>query len=518
MGTGPTFHLDPIDLVLVGLYLMVALGHGLALSQRHADTEDYFLAGRRLTWAPIGLSLYASNMSGASFVGLMGASYVHGLSVFNYEWTAAVVLVVFAWVMLPRFWRAGIYTIPQFLELRLDVRSRRAYSAFTILAVLFIDTAGALYAGGLVLTTVFAVPLWMAVVLLAALAGVYTALGGLAAVVVTDSVQAVLLILGSVAILGFGWAEVGGWSGLVARTPPEQMQLILPVDDGFLPWPGILGVILLGFYYWTVNQFVVQRTLGARDLAAGQRGALFAGLLKLPNLALIVLPGIMAAQLYPGLDNPDVVFPHLAFELLPAGWRGLVVVALVAAILSSLDSALNAVATLVTMDFVAPLRPDWSQARLVRWGRGTTLVCIAISALYAPNIARFENLFGYFQSVLAYVTPPVVAVYLLATTWTRLSPRVVFPVVTSSFLLGVPLFMAVEIFRIPATMGWVQPHYTFFAVFMFGAAMATLVIGTWLFPRSSPPAPDPPLVPSPGLRGMSVGLLAAVAALILVFW
>jgi len=506
------FEVHPADLALAGLYLAIALGHGLALARRQETTRDYFLAGRRLRWAPIGLSLYASNMSGASFVGLMGASYVHGLVVFDYEWTAALVLVLFAWIMLPAFWTSGIHTIPEFLEQRLDVRSRRTFSAFTILAILFIDTAGALYAGGIVLTTILPFPLWATVAFIAVLGGVYTALGGLAAVVATDTVQAVLLMLGAAAILVFGWEEVGGWSGLTAAAPEEALHLVRPLQDDFLPWPGIFGVLLLGFYYWTINQFVVQRTLGARSLPEAQRGALFAGLLKLPNLALIVVPGLMAAQLYPDLANPDLVFPHLAFDLLPNGFRGLVVVALVAAILSSLDSALNAAATLVTMDFVRPLRPEWSEITLVRCGRATTLVTIVISAIYAPSIAGFENLFRYFQSVLAYVTPPIVAVFLLACTWRRLSATAAFPVLLSALVLGVPFFLANEIYA-PEVLGL---HYTLAASLMFLGAVLALVVGSMLFPRTDPGF-EPVVARTPGLLALSVGLLLLASVLVVGF-
>ena len=263
--------------------------------------------------------------------------------------------------------------------------------------------------------------LWTAVAVLALVAGVYTILGGLEAVVVTDTVQAILLCIGAGAIFYFGIDAVGGWGAMMERLSDDQVSLIKGTGDDFLPWPGIFGVVLLGFYYWTLNQFVVQRTLGARDLDQGRKGALFAGLLKIPNLFLMILPGVFAILLFPGLDNPDMVFPTLAAELLPVGFRGLILTALIAAIMSSLDSALNAASTLVSIDFVKEAKPDIDDDTLVLVGRGFTAFAMVVGAIYAPLIRSFENLFEYFQSVLAYVTPPIVAVFVIGIFWTRIN-------------------------------------------------------------------------------------------------
>ena len=349
------FDLHLIDYAIVVAYFIGVVAHGIYVSRKQSGgSEDYFLAGRSLPWYLIGFSLFASNMSGSSFVGLMGGAYANGVVIFNYEWTAALVLILFAIFILPSYLRAKISTVPGFLEERYDVRSRRAFSLFTILAIMFIDTAGALYAGGLVISNVTGyLNLWAAVAVLALVAGIYTILGGLSAVVVTDTVQAILLIIGAAALFWIGLDEIGGWEELFTGTPEDMTHMILPADDDFLPWTGLLGVILLGFYYWTINQFVVQRTLGAKDLKEGQIGAIFAGFLKLPNIFLMVLPGVIALKLYPDLETPDLAFPTLAFELMPIGVRGLIMAALIAAIMSSLDSALNSASTLVVKDFAS---------------------------------------------------------------------------------------------------------------------------------------------------------------------
>lgn len=472
------FDLQFLDYVIIVVYFVGVLLHGLWVSRGHEDSEDYFLAGRNLPWFLIGFSLFASNMSGSSFVGLMGASYDNGLVVFNYEWTATLVLIFFGLFMLPTFLRAGLYTIPQFLTTRYDKRSRIAYSAFTVFAIMFIDTAGALYAGGLVISSVIpGFNLWGAVAILALVAGVYTILGGLEAVVVTDTVQAILLVIGAGAIFVFGIDAVGGWGAMIEQLSADQMSLIKPAGDDFLPWPGLLGVLLLGFYYWTLNQFVVQRTLGARNLDEGRKGALFAGLLKLPNLFIMILPGVFGILLFPGLDNPDMVFPTLAAELLPIGFRGLILTALIAAIMSSLDSALNAAATLVSFDFVKEARPDIDDDTLVLVGRGFTAFAMVVGAIYAPSIRGFENLFEYFQSVLAYVTPPVVAVFVVGIFWKRANRHGGFWAIVAGLVVGVPVFLSKEIFGLWTAAGLPALHYTYMAtlMFIFGTAVLACV-------------------------------------------
>jgi SSS family solute:Na+ symporter len=420
----------------------------------------------------IGFSLFASNMSGSSFVGLMGGAYDNGVVIFNYEWTAAFVLIIFAVFVLPSYLKSEVSTVPGFLEVRYDVRSRRAFSAFTILAILFIDTAGALYAGGLVISSVTDyLNLWTAVAVLALVAGIYTILGGLAAVVVTDTVQAILLIIGAAVLFWIGLDEIGGWKELFTDLDDSKKHLILPADSDFLPWTGLWGVILLGFYYWTINQFVVQRTLGAKSLKEGQIGAIFAGFLKIPNLFLMVLPGIIALKLYPDLSTPDLAFPTLAFDLMPIGVRGLMLAALIAAIMSSLDSALNSAGTLVTLDFVKPMKPDLQEETYVKIGKLVTGICMVIGAIYAPLIAGFESLFSYFQSSLSYIVPPIVVVYVLGLFIPWLNGSGAFWTILFGLFIGTPIFIFKEVFSVWADMGLPDIHYTVMSSIMMAIAI-----------------------------------------------
>lgn len=476
--------LNVVDGIVLSLYLAGTFGLGLwAARRRGTDPAGYFLAGRALPWYLIGLSFYASNMSGASFVGLIGAAYGHGLAVFHYEWTAALVLAVFAVFILPVFLRHRIYTAPEYLEIRYERRARWTYALFTLITLVFIDTAGALYAGAIVMRT--AVPdlsLWTACAALALLAGLYTIFGGLRAVVVTDALQAVVMMVGALALGLYGLAAVGGWEALLERVGPDQAALYRPAGDDFLPWPGILGVVLLGFYYWTFNQYFVQRALAAKSLPEGRKGALFGGLLKLPNVLLMIVPGMVAAALFPGLASPDQAFPTLAFHLLPAGLRAVMLAALLAAIMSSLDSALNAASSLVTMDFVRPIRPSTGERALVLTGRSVTAVIMVLAALYAPLIAGFGSLFEYFQSTLAYLVPTIVAVYLGGLASGRFARASAFWTMAIMLPLGLAMFLIKEVSGLWSAAGLADIHFTYMALIVFAAALGMMTAMTWMRP------------------------------------
>ena len=420
----PDFTLTTLDIAVVLAYGVVIFGIGLYFSRKTDDSEDYFLAGRSLTWGLIGISLVASNLSSSSMIGMASAAYGGiGLAVYNYEWMAAMVLVVFVLFFLPFYLSSGIYTMPEFLERRFDGRSRTYFSAISIFLSVIVDTAAALYAGALVVQLLYPdFPLWISMAVLALVAGAYTIAGGLKAVVYTDAIQGTLLLAGAAAVSFMAWQRSGGWSAVMAVTPEEKLSLIQPLSSPDMPWLGLVtGVFLLGFYFWTTNQFMVQRVLGAKSLDHGRWGALFGGLLKIPILFLMVMPGTFARVLYPegAVQNPDQIFPTLLFDLLPDGFRALVLTAMVAAIMSSVDSTLNAASTLVTMDFIKRYRPATSPRALARIGRIVTAVCMVIAIAWSPVIVNAGTLWDYLQSTLAYVAPPAIALFVLGVFWRR---------------------------------------------------------------------------------------------------
>jgi SSS family solute:Na+ symporter len=511
------------EIALLVVYLLATFGLAIYFGRKGreaASATEYFLAGRALPWYLIGLSFYASNMSGASFVGLIGASYAHGLAIFHYEWTAALVLVIFAAFILPVFLRARLFTVTEYLERRFEPRTRVLYSLFTLVTLLFIDMAGALYAGAVVMVTGLPfLDLWTACIVISLLTGLYTIFGGLRTVVITDALQALVLIVGASFVAVYGLAQVGGWHALVGELDKDKLQLFRSPDDDVLPWPGILGVVVLGLYYWTFNQYFVQRALAARSLQQGRWGALFGGLLKLPNLFLMIVPGLVAAALYPTLESPDKAFPTLTFELLPVGLRGIVLAAMLAAIMSSLDSALNAASSLVTMDLVKPLRRDMDERALFVIGRITTGAFMIVAAIYAPLIAGFGSLFEYFQSTLAYLVPPFVGIYLGGLLSPALSRRSAFWALLIVEPLAIVLFLTVKVFGLWSAVGLPDLHFTYVAILLLSATLVVMGLFSWLerAPRRQVALETTfsyqDLTPRPGDRLLDYRLLAALLLL-----
>jgi SSS family solute:Na+ symporter len=478
------FQISAIDLTILVAYLILSRVLALWLVRGGSkDTDGFFLGGRNFIWPLIGFSLFATNMSGGSFVGLAGAGYGSGIAVYSYEWMAAVILVFFILFLLPFYLRTRIFTMPEFLERRYDRRSRYLFAVLLLVLGIFLDCAGTLYAGGLVIQVLFPEwPLWWGVLGLALLAAVLSVTGGLGAVVISDAIQAVVLLIGGTIVFFAAWAAIPSWEAVRETAPEGALSIIRPLDDPGLPWLGlIVGVLPIGMYFWMTNQLIVQRVLGAKDIDHGRWGSIFAGFLKLPILFIMVLPGVMAIPLYPDLATPDLAFPTLAFDLLPVGIRGIVLAALVAAITSTVDSILNSSSTLVTMDLVRPLRPKTPDRTLVLIGRITTLIVTVVAILWAPQIGNFPSLWTYFQSILAYITPPVLIVFLAAVFWPRGNGTGAFATLAIGIVVGILGLMTNE------AMGLFDIHFLYAnGILCVFAAIVMVAVSL----MTSPPDPE----------------------------
>ena len=470
----PDFKLHPIDITIVGIYIVFVVWFGFRIGKKHKSAEDYFLAGRSMIWPFIGISLFASNISSTTLIGLAGDAYSTGISVYNYEWFATVILVFFVIFILPFVLKSQVYTIPEYLERRYDGRARTYFSILNLFLNIIVDTAASLYVGGLMLKLIFPdIPMWQTISALAVVAGIYTIAGGLAAVIYTDAIQTVMLLLGSVIISIAAFSKVGGWEAITAQVSPDMLSLIRPLDDPGVPWLGLFtGLPLLGVYFWCNNQFMVQRVLSAKNLWHGRLGSLFAGLLKLPVLFIMVLPGTAAILLYPGLERADLVYPTLMFDLLPTGLLGLVMAGFIAALMSQIDSTLNSASTLVTVDFVAKAKPNLSQRQLMIIGRWVTLSFMVLAALWAPQIEKVGSIWKYLQSVLSYTVPPVVAMFLIGTFWKRANAHGAF----LSIVVGV--LLAVVFFYINEIAGIINIHFLYIAPILFVVCTLLIIIGS----------------------------------------
>lgn len=409
----------------VGYFIVIAVVAVVA-GRREREAADYFLAGRNLPWWIIGVSLIASNISTEHFVGMAGSGVDFGLAIASYEWMAAITLVIVARWFLPKFLALGITTMPQYLEERFDQRSRGFLAAYMILAYVFVAMATVLFSGGLALQTIFDLPLGWGIAILAVFAGAYTAYGGLKAVVWSDLIQGVMLILGGAITTVVGLRAVGGWDAVMAEAG-DKFHTVLPLDHPELPWFAVFfgGLWIANLFYWGCNQFITQRTLAARNVKHGLYGTVFAAYIKLVIPFIIVIPGIIAYILYSDeLTRSDMAYPMLIQRLLPAGLGGLIFAALLAAIMSSLDSMLNSAATIFTVDiYNRHLRPQASQSHLIFVGRSSTVLFLIIAAAWSPFLLHFERVFSYIQEFWGLITPGVAVVFLGGLFWRGATAR-----------------------------------------------------------------------------------------------
>lgn len=434
--------LSAIDYVIFGVYVIVIISVGLAVSRKNKQsTEGYFLAGKSLPWWAVGASLIAANISAEQFIGMSGSGFVIGLGIASYEWMAAITLIIVAKFFLPIFIDKGIYTIPEFVEKRYNSTLKTILAIFWLCLYIFVNLTSVLYLGGLALETILGVPMMYSIIGLALFALVYSVYGGLSAVVWTDVIQVAVLVVGGFATTYIAVSFIGGNDGFFAgmgnliESSPDHFKMILDKDNPqFINLPGIAvligGLWIANLYYWGFNQYIIQRTFAAKSVNEAQKGLVFAGYLKLIIPFLVVIPGIAAyvitqdpemmaklgagaSNFLPSLDHADRAYPWLT-QFLPAGVKGLVFAALAAAIVSSLASMLNSTATIFTMDIYKQyINKQASDLRLVNVGRITAVVALVIAVFMAPMLGAIDQAFQFIQEYTGLVSPGILAVFML---------------------------------------------------------------------------------------------------------
>jgi SSS family solute:Na+ symporter len=428
-------NLATLDLAVVAIYAIFLIGIANYVSREKAghtkDTSDYFLAGRSLPWWAIGASLIAANISAEQIIGMSGSAWVLGIAIGAYEWMAALTLIIVGKYLLPVFLKHRIYTMPQFLEQRYDHRVRNVMAFFWLGVYVFVNLTSILWLGALAVNTVTGLDLAWALVGLGLFATAYSLYGGLKAVALTDIIQVVLLVLGGILIALIALNEVAGGSGVVAgfqvllERAPEKFDLIFTKGNPHyqhLPGISVLvgGMWIMNLSYWGFNQYIIQRALAAKDVPEAQKGIMFAAFLKMLMPVIVVLPGVAAVMLAPGLETPDKAYPTV-MNLLPTGLLGLVFAALIAAIVSSLASMMNSISTIFTMDFYRYLgKGDRSERHLVMVGRLVSLSAMIIAMIVArPLLGQFDQAFQYIQEFTGFFTPGVCALFLMGIFWRR---------------------------------------------------------------------------------------------------
>ncbi len=459
------------DCAIIVVYLVFIVWWGLKHG-KSGDAGSYFLAGKSMPWWIIGLSMFAASISSTTLIGQSGDAYHTGVAVFNYNLTGVVVMVFFATFLLPLYIRSGIFTIPEFLEKRFDKRSRYYFSGISIIGNVFLDAAGALYAAALIIKLMFPeADLFLIIVIFAVLAASYTIPGGLSSAISAEIIQAVILIVGSI-ILTVACFSNGGAENLIAMMQKGDIltKLIRPLDDPATPWLGlIVGMPISGLYFWANSQTLVQRVLSAKSVNEGRLGVMFAGFLTVITLFIIVFPGIIARDLFPGIERPDMIYPTMVMKLLPTGLLGIMLSALLAALTSTLSAIMNSASTLFTMDFYAKMNPKADSKKLVRVGKIASLVIIIIAALWAPQIGKFGSLLKYYQEMLSYIAPPVVAAFLMGIFSKRTTATGAFAGLMSGLAVAVVvLIWKQEIFG--------NMHFLFIIPFLFIFSMIVIAV------------------------------------------
>jgi SSS family solute:Na+ symporter len=466
------------DIVIVCAYLAFIIWWGLHKG-KSGDSQSYFLAGRSMPWWVVGLSLFAASISSTTLVGQSGDAYHTGIGVFNYNMVGVLVMIFFATFFLPLYIKSGIFTIPEFLEKRYDKRSRYYFSFICIVGNIFLDAAGALYAGALIIKLVLPeADLQMIILVFALITASYTIPGGLSSVINTELIQSIILIVGSV-ILTVLCANSGGWEHIQSLWASQDMdlKLIRPLDDPSTPWLGlIVGMPILGLYFWGNNQTMVQRVLSAKTVDEGRKGVLLNGAITLCTLVIIAIPGVMAQKLFPGLDKPDMVYPSMLLNLMPAGLMGIMFAALLAALTSALSAILNSTSTLFTMDFYSKFDRKADSKKLVRTGKIASVVIIAIATFWAPQIGKFGSLLKYYQEMLSYISPPIVAAFLLGIFNRRVNGKGIFWGLMAG--LATALFL---LFNKALVFGDI--HFLLIVPFIFGFSVAVMYLVSLTAPR-----------------------------------
>jgi len=492
-----------LDWIALGVFFALLLAIVLyAALRKEESSADYFLAGRNAGWVMIGASIFASNIGSEHLVGLAGAGAQSGMAMAHWELQAWIILIL-GWFFAPFYWRSKVFTMPEFLERRYSPASRTFLSVISLISYVLTKVSVTVFAGGVVLKTVIGIDtlfgidfFWVAALGLVVVTGIYTVAGGMKAVLYTSVLQTPVLIIGSVAILVIGLTKLGGFAELEAINA-GKMNLFRPMSDPDFPWPGVVfGSIIIGFWYWCTDQYIVQRVLSARNVGQARRGAIFAGYLKLLPVFIFLVPGMLAFALNAKglitLPSADAAFPTMVSELLPAGLKGIVIGGLVAALMSSLASLFNSSATLFTMDFYSKFHPEASEARLVKVGRLATACVVLLGILWIPVMRLVADfLYEYLQLVQSLIAPGIAAVFLLGLMSKRTTPAAGFSGLVSGFALGMA-WLALRIFQdslpadgalaILASVNWLYVSSLLFVVSLL------IVILVSAFTKPAPPA------------------------------
>lgn len=453
------------DFIVVGAYILILVGIGFWVSIRQKNNEDgnLFLAGNSLNWPSIGFTMWGTNVGPSMLIASASIGYTTGVVAGNFAWYAFIFIFLLAVVFAPRYRSAKVQTLPEFMGKRFGDTTRSILAWYTIVTILISWLSLTLFAGGILIQQMLGISMWLSIIVLIIIAAFFTIAGGLKAIAYTNVFQMILLIVVSLALTITGVVEVGGVEALIAKTPEHYWNLLLPSDDASYPWHAILlGYPVMGVWFWCTDQSMVQSVLGAKSSKHEQLGANFTAWLKILDVPLFIFPGILCFILYPGLQNPDQAYMTMVTNMFPEGMTGLVMAVLIAALVSTIDSALNALSTVFTMDvYVKKYKPNATGKQVVKIGRLVTAIgaLIAVFITLAIDSIKGLNLFDIFQSILGFIAPPMAVVFLFGVLWKKTTSK------AANFILlfGTCLSLGIGVLYL-----WVFPaaDYTFWPHFL----------------------------------------------------
>lgn len=420
-------HFQTLDYIIIAVYMVVLIGIGYWASfiKKKKEDENMFLAERSLGWPAIGLNMWGTNVGPSMLLASASAGYTTGIASGNFAWYAFIFILMLAVVFAPRYLGANVSTLPEYMGKRFGQSTRHLLAWYTLITILISWLSLGLFAGGIMVKQLLDIPMWASIMIMVILATGLTAAGGLKAIAYTSVFQMLLLIAVSLTLTIIGFYKVGGVSELFQQTPSHYWNLFLPNSDKDFPWLAIiLGYPVMGVWFWCTEQSMVQSVLGAKSLKQGQLGASFIGWLKILDVPLFIIPGILCFVLFPNLTNPDEAYLVLVTNLFPMGMKGLIIVVLLAALVGNVGSSLNSVSTVYTMDiYLKKHKPNATNAEIIKIGRWVTVVSAIIAVVIALAIDGIKglNLFNVFQSVLGFLAPPMTVTFLFAVLWKKTS-------------------------------------------------------------------------------------------------
>jgi solute:Na+ symporter, SSS family len=489
--------LATLDWLVIFIYFAAVFFVAWWMTRREATratAEGYFLGGRDSGWFVIGASLFASNIGSEHLVGLSGTGAASGVAVGQFEILATLILLLLGWLFVPFYLRSGVFTMPEFLERRYSPVARWYLAIISIVGYVLTKISVTIAAGGIVFVTLMGIDFWTGALVVVVATGIYTVFGGLRAVLYTDLLQMFVLVGGAVAVTVIGLNTLGGWTVMTETVPSGFMSVWKPMSDPNFPWTGIiLGAPILGVWYWCTDQFIVQRVLSAHNIDNARRGTIFGAYLKVLPLFIFVVPGVIAYGLAQQgvleLGEPDEALPTLIGVLLPTGLKGLVVGGMLAALMSSLSSVFNSCSTLITWDIYKKLNPDASDRTLVWVGQVSTVVLVILGLLWIPMMDLISGqIYQYLQSVQAYISPPIAAVFLLGIFWQRLNSAGAVASLATGFVLGIGRLLA-ELNKeaLDGFLYWYADiNFLHFAVFLFIICASVLIVVSFATPAPRP--------------------------------